>query len=521
MDKIVHYINAHSNELNATIIYSTLDKYLDIVHGGQEVERTERSKITLPVVEGTFMGNNDDCCQKATNIKKVHSCWTGYYSSFPALKYALRKLDTSLRHAEILAVLATARASAAADPFAVARAGQRGGGGVSETVGEAWEAALGWGRHTQGIMQHHDAITGTGGGACDAEYHNMIRNATFLTDQVIANATAALTGEADGAPLTVYSVPAIPPLTLTDVSDGGESCDPLHIKAFIDCHPKGGEAGCHKMGCCWNPSPNHPYCFKPNPWPEDEVALPDQNAIDLTDPQWPADDGSVLTVPASAGGGITLIASNPLAWNRTTTLSFRIDSTGSALSLTDSATGKVVMAQLAPPEPWNASITGHGSHVPRHESWARWAKKTTSNDGGGATVMSRLIVKATLPALGTAKFFLKATAAASDANVVVSMVEVGDGKAGFTLSGTKIKVTVSGKGLLDSAQRVGSSAPPLALKQDLMIYWGNGGRNGPACNADGSGGDGGSQSDAYVFSPQGAASSLARLGPAEDRGILR
>ena len=38
MDKIVHYINAHSNELNATIIYSTLDKYLDIVHGGQEVE---------------------------------------------------------------------------------------------------------------------------------------------------------------------------------------------------------------------------------------------------------------------------------------------------------------------------------------------------------------------------------------------------------------------------------------------------------------------------------------------------
>jgi hypothetical protein len=233
------------------------------------------------------------------------------------LKHALRKLDTSLRHAEIFAVLATAKASGASDPFAVVS----GGGSGSEGVEEAWEAALGWGRHTQGIMQHHDAITGTGGGACDAEYHNMIRNATILTDQVLANATAALTGEARSAPLEVYSVPAIPPLTLTDTNDGGESCDPRHIKSFIDCHPTGGEAGCHKLGCCWNPSNDHPYCYKRNPWSTDEEQLSEKNA---TDPQWPTDDGSVLTLPSSGGGGITLIASNPLAWNRTTTLSFRI-----------------------------------------------------------------------------------------------------------------------------------------------------------------------------------------------------
>jgi hypothetical protein len=35
--------------------------------------------------------------------------------------------------------------------------------------------------------------------------------------------------------------------------------------------------------------------------------------------------GSILRLPAS--GSITLIASNPLAWNRTTTLSFRVYST--------------------------------------------------------------------------------------------------------------------------------------------------------------------------------------------------
>lgn len=190
MDQIVNYINAHSTELNATIIYSTLDKYLDIVHGGDEVQKADRSKVTLPVVEGTFMGNNDDCCQKLSNVKKVHSCWTGYYSSFPALKYALRKLDTSLRHAEILAVLATAQA---ASKEANLTSGLNGFGDTSK-ASDKWEAALGWGRHTQGIMQHHDAITGTGGSACDVEYHNMISNATILTDQVLANATAVLLG---------------------------------------------------------------------------------------------------------------------------------------------------------------------------------------------------------------------------------------------------------------------------------------------------------------------------------------
>jgi hypothetical protein len=132
-----------------------------------------------------------------------------------------------------------------------------------------------------------------------------------------------------------------------------------------------------------------------------------------------------------------------------------------------------------------------------------------------------------------------ATAPRGKKNVAVSKVEVGDNKTGFTLTSPKITVTVSAKGLLDSAQHAGSTAPPLPLRQDLMLYWGNGkekhflrhlnlkiivlprqdrdkhrenskksdgvsigGRKGPACNVDGSGGDGGSESDAYVFSPQ-------------------
>ena len=40
--------NDHDVCFGASLHRSTLDKYLDIVHGGQEVERTERSKMTLP-----------------------------------------------------------------------------------------------------------------------------------------------------------------------------------------------------------------------------------------------------------------------------------------------------------------------------------------------------------------------------------------------------------------------------------------------------------------------------------------
>jgi hypothetical protein len=136
-DQIVAYINAHENELNATVRYGTLDHYLDIVHHGTQIgdaggdaggdsayvhERTNPSNLTFPVVEGDFFANDDQCCQSGI-VKKVHSCWSGYFSSFPALKLALRHLDTALRHAEMLSLLATPRAT---------------------THLAAWESALGW-----------------------------------------------------------------------------------------------------------------------------------------------------------------------------------------------------------------------------------------------------------------------------------------------------------------------------------------------------------------------------------------
>ena len=64
MDQIVDYVNAHSAALNATMRYGTLDQYLDVVHGAADGRaRTAPSQLTLPVVEGDFFANDDDCCQ--------------------------------------------------------------------------------------------------------------------------------------------------------------------------------------------------------------------------------------------------------------------------------------------------------------------------------------------------------------------------------------------------------------------------------------------------------------------------
>ena len=493
MDQIVNYINAHSAELNATIKYGTLERYLDVVHGaGQGVATTSESKFTLPVVEGSFMGNDDDCCQ-AGDVKKVHSCWTGYYSSFPALKLAVRELDTALRHAEIASLLATPKAKA---------------GEV-----QRWEAALGWGRHTQGIMQHHDALTGTGGATCDTEYHTMLANATQLCRNVVANASSAMLGIGAGEQLLlpVYPPKVIPTAPNTPAPGPIPGCASKQAK-YDDCHTSDPDK-CRAIGCCWTPHAKHYWCYRPS-----NRTAPPAPAPPGGSGGWPT-DGTVLVLPAS--GELTIVAANSLGWARIDAAAFKVLSTSAAMVLTDAKTGQSVLAQLAPPEPVNASMTGAGSHAARHEAWAAWAASAF-----GAQTMSRLVFQVIMPALGAASYTLRAATAADVAadRVAISNVTVGDGKKPYVLDhNPKLRLEVSSSGLLN-AVTVGAGVKPspattLPLNQDFVMYWGNGGRSAPSADNDGVGGDGGSESDAYVFSPQGSAASLARVSGAADRGF--
>ena len=429
MDKIIDYINANlTAELNATIRYGTLDGYLDLVHGSG-LPREAPSQLAHPVVTGDFFPMDEECCQKSL-VGKLRNCWTGYFSSFPTLKRALKVLQSRLRHAELMALLTE---NDAAPP-------------------KRWEALMGWGRHTAGILQHHDAITGTGGPSCNVEYLAMLANATKFSEKVVAEATMALTNRSD-LRLEYYSTPPVaPPAVTSTVSH----------------------------------------------WPDDGSVL--------RLPRHRLNGGA----PAQQQLGVPVVVTNPLAWNRTEAVEIKVNASSPWMTLVDGH-GVPVNAQLAPPAPWNTSVAGPGSHVSRNREWAEWASRANHTDG--PFVLSRLVFECVLPPLGASAYFLSSAASATGAvgSVAISRVEILLPNAGLSISNPKLKLEISKSGLIESATEHGSEGT-LRLEQDFKLYWGdggNGGNNGgPGSNPDGSGGDGGSQSDAYVFSPQGPATSV-------------
>ena len=316
----------------------------------------------------------------------------------------------------------------------------------------------------------------------------MLRNATDLCQQVVANATAVLAGLPN---VTFYDTPAVPPVS-------GSTCA-QHQGPYADCGPKchnatTGHCGapqCEKVGCCWEESSAHPWCFEqPAPTPP---GVPD--------------DGSVIQIPRKVGGqAVPVVAANSLAWTRTDVLSVRVNSTSPHLAVVDAA-GNSVRSQLAPAEPTNASLDGQGGHAARHAKWVEWAAGRWHGH-----VVSRLLIEVNeLPPLGAAAFYIRPVTAAAQDRAEVSRVELGDGTQGFRITNGHVLLEMNRAGLVDAVVDVASNTS-LAVEQDFLLYWGNGGREAPGSAPDGSGGDGGSESDAYVFAPQGPASSLVRGG---------
>ena len=222
-------------------------------------------------------------------------------------------------------------------------------------------------------------------------------------------------------------------------------------------------------------------------------------------------DGTTVLVIHQGQAGVPVVVANPLAWNRTEIVTVRVNSTSPHVVVVDEDM-RSVSAQLAPPEPWNTSNTGPGGHTQRHVAWAVWAAKAAASKqtGSGPEVhhhLSRLVFAATLPALGVARFFVvgalpgQAGAAAisdvvavnkSAACISTSGSSGGAGGGGgessppvITLGNRDQTLIVDGcTGLIDSVTSVRSGAS-LELRQDLMLYWGNGGLDGPGSAPDG------------------------------------
>ncbi|XP_026811581.1 lysosomal alpha-mannosidase-like isoform X3 [Rhopalosiphum maidis] len=117
MDKLIKHINskqASGSKVNA--IYSTPSCYLKAVND---------QKITFPTKQDDFFPYKSD----------KHSYWTGYFTSRPTQKYYERRGNNHLQTCKQLA--------------------------VQSLTGAKYEPKITVLRETMGVMQHHDAITGT------------------------------------------------------------------------------------------------------------------------------------------------------------------------------------------------------------------------------------------------------------------------------------------------------------------------------------------------------------------------
>jgi hypothetical protein len=226
---------------------------------------------------------------------------------------------------------------------------------------------------------------------------------------------------------------------------------------------------------------------------------------------------SAAVVIAQGQVGVPVVIANSLAWNRTEIVTVRINSTSPHVMVVDENM-RPVPAQLAPPEPWNTSNTGPGGHEERHVAWAAWASAAAAaptGSRGGSTHMhlSRLAFVARLPALGVARYFVVAASQGQSSAAAISVVTAANYSAAcsssssndssssgghdgsnsggggntpiITLGNRDQTLVVDGcTGLIDNVtnRRGGAS---LELRQDVMLYWGNGGLSGPGSAPDG------------------------------------
>lgn len=151
MDRVITYINNNPSKYNVNVRYGTPAEYFDIIHEKQ---------IAFPVLQQDFLPYGPT----------VINWWNGYYTSRPLLKARCRQLDSIQRTAEI--IYTTGRSSSQSFQLAP----------------QEWQelfTELENVRKVQGIMQHHDAITGTMREHVLLDYYNMIIDASSSCGKII------------------------------------------------------------------------------------------------------------------------------------------------------------------------------------------------------------------------------------------------------------------------------------------------------------------------------------------------
>ncbi|KAJ8898443.1 hypothetical protein PR048_003803 [Dryococelus australis] len=156
MDKLIRLVNGlQTNGSEIHLLYSTPSCYLKAVH---------EANVTLTTKTDDFFPYASD----------EHSYWTGYFTSRPTQKRFERTTNNMLQVCKQLSVLA-------------------------RLSGEEEERKLNWAREAQGVMQHHDAITGTAKQAVANDYSRILTEAVTSCSDVSRTAINGAGGDMTGS----------------------------------------------------------------------------------------------------------------------------------------------------------------------------------------------------------------------------------------------------------------------------------------------------------------------------------
>ncbi|KAK3091397.1 hypothetical protein FSP39_019585 [Pinctada imbricata] len=144
MKRLMDFINKRSNLYNMTMRFGTVGEYFDLLH-----ESISKSKEKEESVTGDFFTYTD----------RDDEYWSGYYTTRPFDKRMIRYFHELLKATEIYLTFAQVRAKQSRYEFP----------NLQKSLTDLQSA-----RRTHGLVQHHDAITGTSAASTVKDFENRI-----------------------------------------------------------------------------------------------------------------------------------------------------------------------------------------------------------------------------------------------------------------------------------------------------------------------------------------------------------
>ncbi|XP_021352991.1 alpha-mannosidase 2x-like [Mizuhopecten yessoensis] len=201
MKRLITFVNS-KKEWNVKMKFGTVGEYFDILK--KEIKKAEENGKPEPVITGDYFTYTD----------RDHEYWSGYYTTRPFDKRMIRSLLELLKVTEIVTSYTTAHSQQYGHVFV----------GLPEVLGALQNA-----RRTHGLVQHHDAITGTSAHPTVMDFEKKVFDAISKLQQVLGKSLQQLllTKSNHGLPIKPLYIQSSPETTLSPkvlhLSESGSS----------------------------------------------------------------------------------------------------------------------------------------------------------------------------------------------------------------------------------------------------------------------------------------------------------